>query len=129
MLKNLIGGQALVKTFESLKPENINKELVKDSRRIAREVRDRVRAEAPQGATGTLRRGIEDGTFKARPGKPVMSFVRVSHRIARHAHLVEFGARGGKMPANPFFRRATSSDAPLQALEQAAGVAIDRVLK
>lgn len=129
MLKNLFGSAALLKTFDDLRPANIDKELVKDSRRIARGVRDRVRAEAPRGPTGNLRRGVEDGTFKKRPGKPPMSFVRVSRRIAPHAHLVEFGARGGQMPANPFFRRATSGDGPLDEMENAAGKVIDGVLK
>ena len=33
------------------------------------------------------------------------AFVAMDYRKAPHAHLVEYGARGGAMPANPFFRR------------------------
>jgi HK97 gp10 family phage protein len=35
--------------------------------------------------------------------------VGVNHRIAPHSHLVEFGARGGQMPAQPFMRPAIAA--------------------
>lgn len=129
-LKNLIGADALLQTFEALKPENIAKELVKDSREVAKEVADRVRAEAPQGPTGNLKRAVEWGTFKKREGQPIMSFVRINrNKKGFHAHWVEFGARGGQMPANPFFRRATAGDGPIIRLEAGAAKIIDEVLK
>jgi len=34
------------------------------------------------------------------------AYVGVDYSIAPHAHLVEFGARGGQMPAHPFMRPA-----------------------
>ncbi len=129
-LKGVIGADALVQTLEALKPENIAKELVKDSREIAKEVAERVRAEAPQGPTGNLKRAVEWGTFKKRPGQLVMSFVRMNRlKKGFHAHWIEFGARGGAITPNPYFRRGTSGDGPIYRLEAGAAKIIDDVLK
>lgn len=35
--------------------------------------------------------------------------VGVNYRIAPHAHLVEFGARGGEMPPQPYMRPAVTA--------------------
>lgn len=65
---------------------------------------------APLGPTGNLRRGIVAKKFDRKiPGQP-SAFVAVDYRIAPHAHLVEFGARGGQMPAKPFFRPAIDAN-------------------
>lgn len=131
-MANVIGLAALVKTLASLKDLGVDgKKLAEAIGRTAREMEERVRSEAPQGPTGNLKRGVESGVFKRRPGKPIAGFVRMSYKIAPHSHLVEFGARGGQMPANPFFRRATTGgeESALSSIEDAAGQAIDDILK
>ncbi len=101
------------------------------SREAAKIVQQRIKAEAPRGPTGNLKRSIQFGTFKQRLTKPVGSFVRVSRKIAPHAHLVEFGARGGKMPANAFFRRGfNASKRKAEAIIlKGAGKAFDKAVK
>lgn len=66
---------------------------------------------APPGKTGRLKRGIvakEDKNASMFTGDGV-AYVGVDYGIAPHAHLVEFGARGGAMPAHPFMRPAIDS--------------------
>jgi HK97 gp10 family phage protein len=48
--------------------------------------------------------------------------VGVNHRIAPHSHLVEFGARGGEMPAQPFMRPAITVTRPKVANIVAGGL-------
>lgn len=63
---------------------------------------------APQGPTGNLKRGIvarQDKVTSMSINKGV-AYVGVDYNIAPHAHLVEYGARGGEMPAKPFMRPA-----------------------
>lgn len=55
---------------------------------------------------GSLRRSIVAKTFKGESKEAPAAFVAIDYSIAPHAHLVEFGARGGQMPAQPFFRPA-----------------------
>lgn len=131
-MSNVIGLAGLVKTLGSLQNLGVdNQRLAGAIGRTVKDMEERVRSEAPQGATGNLKRGVESGVYKRRPGKPVAGFVRMSYKIAPHAHLVEFGARGGEMPANPFFRRATSggAEAALDAVAEGLGKAVDDVLK
>ncbi len=115
--------------------QDIRGALTEGAREVSREaatvVQQRIKAEAPRGPTGRLKRAIESGTFKQRRNKPVASFVRVSRKIAPHAHLVEFGARGGRMPANAFFRRGfNASKKKAEAiLERGAGKAFDSAVK
>lgn len=59
---------------------------------------------------GSLRRGIVAKSFKGRSKQPPAAMVAIDYSIAPHAHLVEFGARGGQMPAQPFFRPAIDSN-------------------
>jgi len=70
---------------------------------IAKEMRDEMKARAPVGKTGNLRRGIVAHKFR-RAGESI-SFAAIDFRIAPHAHLIEFG-HGGPHPAppHPFFR-------------------------
>ncbi len=73
-------------------------------------VRDDAVRMAPLGPTGNLKRGIIAKKFDRKiPGHP-SAFVAIDYRIAPHAHLVEFGARGGQMPAKPFFRPAIDAN-------------------
>ena len=55
---------------------------------------------------GALKRSIVAKKFKSRTIYPPAAFCAINYGIAPHAHLVEFGARGGQMPAQPFFRPA-----------------------
>lgn len=63
---------------------------------------------APKGPTGNLKRGIVARVNKVNAhfmGQG-SAYVGVDYHIAPHAHLVEYGARGGQMPAKPFMRPA-----------------------
>ena len=133
MFKSVIGLARLNGTIRLLDDIHVSgaKPIVKATRDAAFALRDHIRAGTPKGPTGNLRKGVQAGTFKRRFGKPIMSFVRVNRRIVPHAHLVEFGARAGKMPANPFFRRGAASGAQsaLDAVVDGASKAIDVALK
>ena len=71
---------------------------------IAKEARKR----APVGKTGNLRRGIVSKINKsaAQFSNKGAAYVGANYKIAPHAHFVEYGARGGEMPAQPFMRPA-----------------------
>jgi HK97 gp10 family phage protein len=57
--------------------------------------------------TGNLRSSpVTKMMEKRRHGEPRPTISAIDRKIAPHAHLVEFGARGGQMPAQPFFRPA-----------------------
>lgn len=125
----LIGIGAVLESMNALKSSDLKSGVADGIKKAAESVRDVIEAEAPKGPTGNLKRSVEAGMFKKRSGKPIAGFVRVNAKTAPHAHLVEFGARGGAMPANPFFSRgyAKSKDQALQAVEDALGSAIDKV--
>ena len=71
-------------------------------------IAEEARRLAPQGPTGNLKRGIIARVNKvsAQFMGVGSAYVGVDYHIAPHAHLVEFGARGGEMPAQPFMRPA-----------------------
>ena len=58
--------------------------------------------------TGNLKRGIVSKINKRTAvfSDKGSAYVGANYKIAPHAHLVEFGARGGEMPAQPFMRPA-----------------------
>lgn len=89
-----------------------------------------IQNEAPR-RTGKLRESIVAGGFKKKQGKPVAAFVRVDRKKAPHAHLVEFGARAGAMPANPFFARGVAKvkGGAIDDVEAEINAAIDRIWK
>lgn len=72
---------------------------------IAADVRKDVRQKAPK-RTGDLKRSIKSKRDRAPKGKASASVYvdRSGGKSGRgyHWHLVEFGARGGEMPAQPF---------------------------
>lgn len=90
-------------------------------------IADEARRLAPEGPTGNLKRGIVARVDKVHTefggGHEGHAYVSVNYKIAPHAHLVEYGARGGEMPANPFMRRAQ------EAKEAEAVSAIDHDLQ
>lgn len=71
-------------------------------------IAEEAKRRAPIGKTGNLLRGIVAKQNKASMGMldQGKAYVGVNYGIAPHAHLVEFGARGGQMPAHPFIRPA-----------------------
>ena len=72
---------------------------------IAVEAAGEVRARAPQGKTGNLKRSVVAKQFK-RKGD-MIAFTAIDRKIAPHAHLVENGHMtrgGGNVPAHPFFK-------------------------
>lgn len=49
---------------------------------------------------GTLKKAINSKYFR----KSKAAYVAVDYSMAPYAHLPEYGARGGQMPAEPYFR-------------------------
>ena len=97
------GLKQLERNLGKLKDRVTSRQALAIALAAAKPVADKVRAEAPQGPTGNLKRSVEASAFKPRIDKPTAAFVRVSHSIAPHAHLVEFGTSHSE--ANPFFKR------------------------
>jgi HK97 gp10 family phage protein len=76
----------------------------------AKKIADRARQKAPKGPTGNLKRSIGSKPMPINLAKfPLVAVAVVDRKIAPHAHLVEYGARGGNMPAHPFLRPAFDS--------------------
>lgn len=122
------GLDELVKQLDGLK--NVEEKLAPGRMKAAEIVRSAIEGEAPLGPTGNLKRGIQinPATLTKKPKN--IEFVATNHKIAPHAHLVEFGARGGEMPANAFFTRGyrKSRKAAADALAADVPAAIDKVL-
>lgn len=127
----LIGLAEVLRTFTEMKKAATSAKMHAGVIQAAERIAGTIRSEAPRGPTGNLKRSIEFGGFKPRQGKPVAAFVRVNAKIAPHAHLVEFGARGGAMPANPFFTRGFNSarESAMRIVQEKAGQAIDVALR
>ena len=130
MSVQIIGMAEVLKAFDELKtgvPDSAGDGV----NAVAKAAAEVIRAEAPQGPTGNLKKSIESGGYKKKQGKPVAAFVRVNRKKAPHAHLVEFGARAGAMPANPFFARGSAKvkGAALGKVEDAVSSAIDGIWK
>lgn len=82
----------------------------------ARSLRDEIKARAPKGPTGNLRRAVVAKQAKSRSGggEAVLgisegnvrpAFVAMDYKIAPHYGLVEFGHAGPHpAPPHPFFR-------------------------
>ncbi|MBU1567719.1 MAG: HK97 gp10 family phage protein [Proteobacteria bacterium] len=68
---------------------------------FAEEARSRVKVK-----TGKLKGAIVSRINKtqAQFGEKGSAYVGVDYKKAPHGHLVEYGARGGKMPAQPYIR-------------------------
>ena len=81
-------------------------------------VRDEARDLAPV-RTGLLREAIFANYGDEQ--KPDV-LVGVNHKMAPHSHLVEYGARGGEMPAQPFLRPAIAAARPAVAKIVADGL-------
>jgi len=99
--------------------------------KAARIVKSTIRAEAPVD-DGELRDSIKINPKKLRKrGRGNVLVAAEYSSTMKHAHLVEFGARGGEMPANPFFSRgyAKSRGEALAAIEAGVQAAIDKAIK
>jgi HK97 gp10 family phage protein len=82
--------------------------------------------------TGNLSRSPTTKMLPSRYGnQPRPSIAAIDRKIAPHAHLVEEGARGGQMPAQPFFRPAVASTGPtvLEGALQALKMKIEGAMK
>ena len=66
----------------------------------ARIVRDKIRARAPRGPTGILKKAVYATSLPASLRGPAVAFAGIRPRKAPHAHLVEYG-HGGPHPAPP----------------------------
>jgi len=73
----------------------------------ARLIRDRIRARAPRGETGLLKKACYARAYPETTTRPAVAFAGIRPRRAPHAHLVEFGHAGlHPAPPHPFFRPA-----------------------
>jgi len=70
----------------------------------AKTIADRARDNAPK-KSGLLKSAIKYKPAKS-PKFPYVALAVVDRKKAPHAHLVEYGARGGAMPAHPYLRPA-----------------------
>jgi HK97 gp10 family phage protein len=70
----------------------------------AKVIEEAVRARAPQGPTGNLKRGIKTVKLPQKGTLPPASIAKVDYSIAPHAHLLEYGTV--RMDKKPFFRPA-----------------------
>lgn len=99
------GLDELLAQLENLKTDNIASDIADGVEAAAKKTADTIENEAPDGPTGNLKKAVEYGVYKKRKGKGITAFVRVNRKIAPHLHWIEFGNRGGKQKANPFFSR------------------------
>lgn len=75
--------------------------------RCAGIVRDKVRAYAPRGKTGNLKRAAYAKTLPPTMSYPAVAFAGIRPRTAPHGHLVEFGHEGPHpAPPHPFVQPA-----------------------
>ena len=131
----IVGLPELLAQMQNIRSSGSNgiyaREMAKTVDGASKAVADIVEQEAPRGPTGNLKKSVEYGVFKKRAGKPIAGFVRIEHAIAPHAHLVEFGARGGSMPANPFFSRGVRKGRTIaeSMIEDGNSAAIDKAIK
>lgn len=119
----VVGVDTLINKLERLGGILSTRALQERTLEIAKKIADDARRRAPiakrghwqkagrGGASvwvgpGSLKRGIVAKEFKSRTRSSPAAFVAIDYSIAPHAHLVEYGARGGEMPAQPFFRPA-----------------------
>ncbi len=94
--------------------KDLDKDIIEDVQSAinsgAKKVADRARANAPLGPTGNLKRAIKDKPMPIKlPQFPLVAIAVVDRNKktgAPHAHLVEYGGRGGRMPAQPYLRPA-----------------------
>ena len=99
------GLEELRETLEKTMPREARNILRRTTLKIASTLRDEIRKKAPV-YTGNLRRSIKSKRDRGTPTN-ITASVYVDKSGGRsgkgyHWHLVEFGARGGKMPAQPF---------------------------
>ena len=98
--------------------------------RAGRAVKAAIKSEAPV-RSGKLKQSIKINPSRLNKRRKGTTIVAVDYDVAPHAHTVEFGARGGAMPANPFFTRGflKSKDAALAEIESGAKKAVDESIK
>ncbi len=131
----LVGWEQLMKNLEELPTVSMEKTVVRNALKKALvPVLEAAKQNVPRGPTGNLARGLKIGKLKTsqRKGKP-QDRTTVTVYVGSfmpHAHLVEFGTKErtlkspsavpvgggvltvqstGRMPANPFMRRAWDS--------------------
>lgn len=75
-------------------------ELLPILKEAAAQLRDEIKASAPIGPTGNLKRAIVAKPLKDRFTLPTAAITAVDYKIAPHMYLVEYG-HGGPHPAEP----------------------------
>jgi HK97 gp10 family phage protein len=95
----------------------------------AKMLEDDIRARAPQGPTGNLKRSIMSKVYDDYAA--AVAIIGINYGVAHHAHLVEFGHGGPHpAPAHPFFRPAWDSNKNqiLQDVKQGLIDAVDQAV-
>ncbi len=118
----VLGQRVLAKRIKELGDKIDGREVAKIHLQAARAAAAIIRAEAPRGLTGNLKRAVVTGVFKNRPRKRRAAYVFVDRRIAGHLHLIEFGTAErfqksgksvGRIKPNPFFARGRNKSRPV----------------
>lgn len=93
----------LKKIVDQVGAEKVEPIIYEAASQVTSEVQQNVNA--INQVSGNLRRSpVTRMMDRRRADQPRPSIAAIDRRKAPHAHLVEFGARGGQMPAQPFFR-------------------------
>ena len=94
-------------------PEKAEPILLKGARKLAKAIR----AKAPPGPTGNLKKAVKTKQLERWGKNPAPAIAAIDRKRAAHAHLVEYGhalVRSGKVighvPAHPFWRPAIDAN-------------------
>jgi HK97 gp10 family phage protein len=110
---------------KSCNPDDVEAIVVKGAKVMAAAVK----AKAPEGPTGRLKRSIKVKKMRPHGMNPAPVIVAVDRKIAPHAHLVEFGT--SKAPPHEFFRPALDeTEGPVtQQIIQELGALVEKAVK
>ncbi len=85
----------------------------------AKVIRDAVKAKAPLGPTGHLKKAVKAKQLKQISNYPRSAAAAVDRKVAPHAYIIEYGTKPrhqksgrytGSGPARPFFRPAVDAN-------------------
>ncbi len=122
-----IDASEVTKALDKLDPKASTKAVKAAVRKGGQYLKPKVKAAAPKGPTGNLRKRVGSRVKKSR--REAGSFYSVTTSFARHRHLViqgtgnrftKSGAFRGRMPANDFVSRVADAheDAAINAAQE-----------
>lgn len=97
----------LRKISEKVGPEKVSPILYDAAETITARIQANVNS--INKVSGNLRDSPVTKQMSGSPNNPKPCISAIDRKVAPHAHLVEFGAKGGKIRAQPFFRTAWDS--------------------